>query len=402
MVGAGLLLLSNLIVVPAAAPFPGHGERFAAMAADPFAFAGEIPQRLLWPLLAWLFGHLGVGVLAFSSICNAALIATVFWFARRRTDSLLDAGLVAAAIAASGAVLVYKPMMCYSDSLNLLLLVLLLHFAARPRVYWSLVLVAAFSHETVYFFTPWLLYLRLQNCGQQNGGQWWPEVARWALGLAVYGGFRVVLMLTGHAGSYDLAYYFDNAIWVPWLLPAIWFLWGFVVLVEFGPLLVGMFAAGWNGELAKPTGMGGPWWPWLYWPSVLALMLLAYDVMRFAPFALPPVLLGLLFLLRTPGGRGQLAGLIVLQVVCYLWLHPIASEQGGRHFTEVAAYLWSPENFVLLVTRGANDAVTLQVRLLTQFWSYAIVALLALVAMVLLGCRLASRREHAPQPIVEP
>lgn len=378
MVGGALLLLSNLLVAPATAPFPGHGVRFANMAEAPFAFAGEFPQRILWPLLAWLFGHLGVGTVLFSSVCNGALLAVVFWFARRRTDSLIAALLVAAAVAASGAVLVYKSMMCFSDTLNLLLMVLLIHFADRGRVFWSLVLLTAFSHELVFFFSPWLVYLRL--C---NGGQWWPEVSKWGGCLLIYGGFRVVLKLTGNTGPYDTAYYFDNAIWVPWGLPAIWMLWGFVVVVEFGPLLTGLFFAARRGVLAQPAGMGGRWWQWLFWPSLLSLMLLAYDVMRFAPLVFPPVLLGLLALVRRRSGCAILTALLVVQAGFYLWLHPVASEQGGRHFTEVSGQVLA--NIGLLESRQPGDALQFTWVLLGQFWFYALLALVALVAFVLLG-----------------
>lgn len=383
--GFGLLWLSHWIVPPADAPFPGHGVRFATMAQDPFAFSGEFPQRILWPLLAWLFAHVGVSAVAFSSLCSGALLTVVFWFARRRTGSWLQSLLVSLAIAASGAVLVYKPMMCFSDTLNLLLLVLLIHFADRGKVFWPLVCLTAFSHELVFFFSPWLVYLRLQN-----GGRLWPEALWYGAALGIYGGFRIVLKVFELTGPYDTAYYFKNAIWVPWGLPSIWMLWGFVVLVEFGPLLVAMFFAGKRGELARPEGMGGRWWAWLYIPSLLALMLLAYDVMRFAPLVFPPVLLGVLALARSPGGVPKLAVLIALQVGCYLWLHPVASEQGGRHFTEVSQLVLA--KIGLLVSREPGDAWTFTSVLLESYWHYALLAAGALVAFVLAGRRLASGR----------
>jgi hypothetical protein len=391
IVGAGLLLLSDLIVSPADAPFPGHGVRFATMAQDPFAFAGDIPQRILWPVLAWLFAQVGVGPVAFSSVCNGALLAVVFWFARRRTGSLVSALLVAAAIAASGTVLVYKPMMCYSDTLNLLLLVLLIHFADRAKVFWPLVVLTAFSHELVFFFTPWLIYLRLMN-----GGRLWPEVGLWSISVGIYGTFRVVLKVLELTGSYDAASYFSNALWVPWGLPAIWMLWGFVVVVEFGPLLIGLVFAGRRGELAKPSGMGGRWWPWLYFPSLLALMLLAYDVMRFAPLVFPPVLLGLVALVRSARGRGVLAAIVAVQIVCYLWLHPVASEQGGRHFTEVSQLVFAKMS--LLASRTPGDAWTFTVVLLEHYWHYALAALAALVAIVSVGRLLAGSRYDSGEP----
>lgn len=378
VVGAVLLLLSNLLMPPAAAPFPGHGERFAEMAQAPFAFAGEFPQRVLWPLLAWLFSYVGVGVVLFSNLCNGALLAVVYWFARRRTGAQGLAFLVTAAVAVSGAVLVYQPMMCFSDTLNLLLMVLLIHFANRGRVFWSLVLLSAFSHELVFFFSAWLIYLRL--C---NGGRLWPEVGCWAVCLLLYGGFRVALKVTGNTGEYDSAYYFENAFWVPWGLPAIWALWGFVVVVEFGPLLVALFFASRRGLLMQPSAMGGRWWPWLFFSSLLALMLLAYDVMRFAPLVFAPVLLALVALARSYRGPLILSALILSQVGCYAWLHPNAAEQGGRQFTEVSGYILA--NIGLLVSRQPGDAMALVWGLLTQFWGYALCAALALVGFIVSG-----------------
>ncbi len=386
-VGTCLLLLSELIVTQAGAPFPGHGERFAAMAQNPFAFTGEFPQRVLWPVLAWLFAQVGVGPVAFSSVCNGALLAVVFWFARRRTQSICDALLVAIAIAASGVVLVYKSMSCFSDTINLLLLVMLIHFASRPKVFWSLVVITAFSHELVFFFTPWLIYLRVAN-----GGRLLPEIGCWGCSVGVYGAFRIALAMSGHTGPYDTSYYFDNAIWVPWALPAIWLLWGFVVLVEFGPLLVGVFFASRRGALARPEAMGGRYWPWLYWPSLLSLMLLAYDVMRFAPLAFLPVLLGLIAVVSSRGGRAKLAVLTVLQIVSYILLHPVASEQGGRQFTEISQTVLA--NIGLLASRTPSDAWAFMASLVEKHVLYGLVALLSMGAIVAVGVGLASRENR--------
>src|SRR5688572_28142396 len=158
--GAVLLWLSDLLVPPSTVPFPGHGERFVVMVEAPLDFAGMFPQRILWPLLAHAAGWLGLGPVAFSQVCNGALLAVVFWFCRQRRASRLAAGVVTAAVAVSGAVLVYKPMTCLSDSLVLSLLLLAVHFVARPYAFWGIVLLASLGHEMVFFFAPWLVWLR--------------------------------------------------------------------------------------------------------------------------------------------------------------------------------------------------------------------------------------------------
>jgi hypothetical protein len=142
--------------------------------------------------------------------------------------------------------------------------------------------------------------------------------------------------------------------------------------------------------------MGGRWWPWLYFPSLLALMLLAYDVMRFAPLVFPPVLLGLVALVSSAGGRGKLAAIVAVQVVCYVWLHPVASEQGGRHFTAVSQLVL--ENIELLAARTPGDAWTFTSLLLNNYWHCALAASVALVAIVMVGRLLAGNRYDSGQP----
>lgn len=323
LVGGLLLVLSDLLVPPATAPFPGHGERFAGMVADPFAFAGPFPQRVLWPLLAHAAGWFGIGPVASSRLCSGALLVVVCWFVRGRGAALGDAVLLTAAVAATGAVQVYKPMVCMTaDTLNLLLLLLTLHHVDRPRVFWGLVALATFSHEMVLFFGPWLWWQRLQH-----GGSWWRDGLWLAACGAVHGGWRYSMR-----AAYDASYYAQNNFWVPWGLPALWLLFLLVVLAEFGPLLV---AAVW-GLCRGEHGLGGRLGPWLYAATLLLLLVFAYDVMRFASFVVLPVLLAGGAMLRQPRGRAVAVALVAAAVASYLWAHPVASEQGGRAFTEVS------------------------------------------------------------------
>ncbi len=327
---AGVLAAAvHLWIGAAVVPFQGHGERFATMAQAPLAFDGEIPHRVLWPVLAHGLGWLGLGPVGCSHLANMVLLLVVAWFVRLRVDSLLDAALVTATVAAGGGVLVYHmPMACYSDTLNLALLALTVHFATRPAVFWSLVLLAALSHEMVLFFTPWLLWLR-----HRSGGLGMRDAA-WFLGvLLVYGGYRVMVsgLAPATGPSYGFLYYILNNFWVPWLLPGLWALLVQVVLAEFGPLLVLAFA-GWR---ADETGSGGRVGALLYLGCLLSLELFAYDVMRFASFLFLPVLLGGLAVVRLRHGRWLVLALLVAAVVAYSNEHPVPSMQGGVTFTRL-------------------------------------------------------------------
>ncbi len=385
LVGGGLLVVSELLVPGAAGPFPGHGERFAEMAQDPLCFEGPFPQRVLWPLGAWLFAQLGMSPLTFSHLCSGLLLAVVVWFARRRTGTFGDGLLVAAAVATSGAVLVYKPMACMSDSLSLLSLVLLVHFAGRAAWFWLLVFLSALAHELIFFFWPWLLYLRCRN-----GGRWTRDGLWLALTLGCYLAFRSQV-----TASYGTSYYLENAFWFPWCMPAMWALWAFVVLVEFGPLLVVVtWGLGRDGALARRDALGGRWGALLYLCGVLPLMILAYDVMRFATFVFLPFVLAATALVQQRHGRVVLGALVASAAACYVWLHPVASEQGGRQFTEIAGHVFEllPSRVTPGAPMPAEHAWTFTTELLQRWWwPVGVCALLGAAAAVAVGRALQRR-----------
>lgn len=402
-VGVGLLVLSDLLVPPPAVPRPGHPADFVAIAQAPFAFAGTFPQRILWPLLAHVAGWFGVGPIVFSQACCAALLAVVFWFGRQRGAGWLGAGLVAAAVAVSGAVGVYKPLACLSDPLNLLLLVLTVHCQRRPVAFWVLVSLAALSHEMVFFFAPWLLWLRWHA-----GGSPFRDGVALGVVLAAYAGWRLFAQAMVPPGApvvtYDAAYYIRNNFWVPWGLPTMWGLWALVVMAEFGPLLA-LAVVAWR---RRATGLGGRVGPWLYLACVLSLMLLAYDVFRFATFVFLPVVAGGLVLVATPRGRGGVAALVAAAAATSAWQHRIPSEQGGRAFTDVSGHVRE-----LLIARmqaagtaepvrfGFADTWAFPAELLARTWPTFAVAGLGAIACVTAGLWLA-RWNGAVPPAAAP
>lgn len=328
--GALLLALAQWLVPAAAAPFPGHGERFAAMAQAPLAFGGAFPHRVLWPLLARGAAACGLDAVGFSALCNGLLLAVVFHVVRARSGRSLDAGLAAAAVAVSGGVLVYQTMACFSDPLNLALLLLAAHWAARPGRLWACALLGALSHELMLFFGPWLFWLRLRH-----GGSWRGDGLAGALVVAAYAGWRMFVDAQAPPGGYDASYYVANNFWAPWLLPALWALWLLVALAEFGPLLA-IVAAGWRTGAATVGGRVGLL---LFVVGVLPLMWFAYDVMRFAALLAVPLALCAADLLRAGGVRARLAlgAFAAASAATYVWQHPVATEQGGAAFTRVSA-----------------------------------------------------------------
>jgi len=380
-VGAIVLWLSDWLQPPSSVAFEGHGEYFQAMTVDPLWLHGAFPHRILWPLLAHFTGLGGPRAPVFSQVCNGAFLATVFWFCRQRGAKAADALLVTAAVAATGAVLVYKPMACYSDTLMFLLLLLAVHFVARPAVFWGLVLLASLAHEMVFFFAPWLVYLRCQAGGRQRR-----EVLALGGVGAVYAAWRLVVRVGATGVAYDSLYYMKNNFWVPWGMPALWALWAFVLLVEFGPLLAIVVWAWRRGEL----GMGR-WGPWLYVAGILPLMLLAYDVMRFAALAFLPLVLGSVAFLCRPRGRSVLAVLLVSSIASYAWLHPVPSQQGGAEFTRISGEILSllPGRVEKDQPMSFSNAASFTYELVLRTWPTVLASCVALALVVAAGLWLA-------------
>ncbi|MBL8729151.1 MAG: hypothetical protein JNM25_12010 [Planctomycetes bacterium] len=321
VVGAAVLGLAWLLQPPLMVPFPGHGEYFAQQSVDPWSLQGKFPQRILWPALAHLCGLGGARSPIFSQLSSGVLLAVVFWFCRRRGAAAVDALLVTAAVGLTGAVQLYQVMSCHSDTWNWILMLLLVHHVARRFVFWPLVLLAALSHEMIFFFAPWLVYLRWRETRRLL-----PEVAALALCAGLYQVWRMVVKSYGAAPSFDVHYYLENH-WLPWGTLGLWLLLVLLLLIEFGPMLV-VVVWGW-----RENGFGwGRWGPWLYGGCVLSLMGFAYDVPRFACYAFLPLVLASIPMLARPRGRAVYAMLLGFSGVSYFALHLRMGQDGGWVF----------------------------------------------------------------------
>lgn len=346
LVGAVGIALAGLLTSPAAAPTPGHGEAFVAQAQDPWSLAGMFPQRILWPVLAHLAGELGIGPLAFSQVCSAALLAVVFWFCRARGARFGDALLVTAAVGATGAVQLYQVMTCHADTLNWILLLLCVHHVQRPLVFWPLVLLAALSHEMVFFLSPWLVLLR-----RRAGGSWRRELAALAAVGGTYWAWLQVVKACGSVGGFGAGHYLANH-WLVWGTLGLWTLWAMLLLVEFGPLLAIVVRDFHHDRVLS----------WTYCACVLSTMAFAYDVQRFACHAFLPLVLGSLRFFGAGGSRAVYAALVASGIGTYVVFHWIPGQAGGwpyerawhyvlgfdthapgtrhRFFTQVVPHLW--------------------------------------------------------------
>lgn len=381
VVGAVGMLLASLLTAPVSVPFAGHGESFAAQAVDPLSLVGKFPQRILWPLLAHFAGLVGIGPAAFSQVCSGALLAVVFWFCRVHGARAIDALLVTAAIAATGAVQLYQVMTCHSDTLNWILLLLLFHHVRRPVLFWVLVLLSALSHEMVFFLAPWLVY---QRC--RNGGSPRREIGALLVTGFVYWLWLQIVKSVGSGPTFSPWYYVTEN-WLVLGTLGLWLLWAMLLVIEFGPLLAIVV----RGVRTDRLGMGR-WGVWFYTACVLSTMAFAYDVQRFACHAFLPLVLGSLAFLAANGAvRAVYTGLLVLGVGAYAALHWIPGQAGGWPFDRA----WS------LVLEFGTHAPGTRHRFFTHVIPHAWPAVLAFTAaaaaIVATGLWLARRFPGGPQ-----
>ena len=382
--GAFALGLAALLTWPSPVPYQGHGEDFAKLSAEPLSLVGAFPQRILWPLLAHVTGLGGERSPAFSQVCSGLLLAVVFWFCRQRGARAVDALLVTVAVALTGAVQLYQVMTCHSDTLNWLLMLLLVHHVRRPFVFWPLVLLCALSHEMIFFFAPWLVYLRWRESGSVKR-----ELLSLAVVVALYQGWRTVVKSVGAVTGYDVSYYLYHH-WLPWGTPGLWLLWVMLLLVEFGPLLAIVVWAWRTDRLG--AGESGRWGPWLYLLCTLSLMFFAFDVQRFASYAFLPLVLASLRFLEIRRARGIFMVLLGVGVGIYQWMHMAKGLAGGWLYLRAANVM--AEEGVL------GDHSRFFTAFLPRVWWQALCVVAAASIVVAVGLGLARRcpRERSMAP----
>ncbi len=369
IVGAAVLGLAALLTPPILVPFAGHGVDFAHQAAEPWSLIGQFPQRILWPALAHLCGLGGDRSPVFSQISSGILLAVVFWFCRRHGAAAVDALLVTLAVGLTGAVQLYQVMTCHSDTWNWILMLLLVHHVARRLVFWPLVLLCALSHEMIFFFAPWLVYLRWRQSRCL-----WAEVAALFVVVGVYQVWRTVVKSVGAVQGYDVAYYLHNH-WLPWGTLGLWLLLGMMLVIEFGPILA-VVVWGWREDHFGWGRFG----PCLYAGCVLSLMAFAYDVQRFASYAFLPLVLASIPFLQWPRGRRVYITLLVLGVGSYLAFHWAPGQAGGWVFDRVSG---------MMLFHGVPFVhVKFFTEVLPRVWLSALGFAVAVAAIVVAGIRL--------------
>ncbi|HIE70522.1 MAG TPA: hypothetical protein EYP98_10285 [Planctomycetes bacterium] len=291
-----------------------HGQ-FASdwqrMSVDPLSFPGSLPHRILVPFLAWAFGCGGEGYVAFVRGLNVLLLASAFFAVRRLGGRYLDGLLVAAAIAITAPVQLYKQhWVGYTDPICYTLFIWMMLVARSPYVFWALFLTNLMNHELAGFLLPWLWYLRRR------------EDQRWRLDLvciAVTCGLYLAYYFWVKANvnqTYSIDYFMSHPLF-PGGSFAVWNLAAVHLTCTFGPVLA---LLAWHQHARGERGER--WHLWLVSLGVLVIFCIAFDWARHSNLILLPLIVaGTRFLARGNNNRLLFIGLLGLTLFLF-WLVP--------------------------------------------------------------------------------
>jgi hypothetical protein len=279
----------SCLLVPPDATSKGFGIQWEMMSQDPFGLVGQLPQRILAPLLGWLSGCGGQPhYVPFTRGLAVFFLATIAFFCRRRGANWLDAALVTAAVALTSPIQMYKwHWVGYSDPLQYALCFWMLLASKRSApLFWGLYLLNLLTHELAVFLLPWFWFVRREARA---------SVRHDAIGAAVAVGLYLAFYQWVKANALQQAYSADYFLSHP-LFPG-----GSVVVlalaavhwvVAFGPILA---VIAWHQH--RPEFGRERRHLWLVLAGIVVIFCIAFDWNRHSNLiVLPLVLAGLRFL----------------------------------------------------------------------------------------------------------
>jgi hypothetical protein len=154
LVLAVLLMLTAMLYVRPAVNTSYHGIFYAQLAAHPFQAANPNAYRLLTPLIAYLTGLRGERIIILNLLVALALLAIVYYHARRERYAPSLALAVTMMLAFTMPTLFTIYYGGYTDSTSYLLILLMLIFGRRPFLFWLLFLLGLLNRESVVFLLP--------------------------------------------------------------------------------------------------------------------------------------------------------------------------------------------------------------------------------------------------------
>ncbi len=314
---AGLLvtLVATLVAAPARMPESLMGILNVQLAADPFGTSpNAMAPRFLTPLLAWLLGLRGEGLLVLIAFCCVLLPAVAARWALRCGSGAYDALLTAGV---PGLTLLTRTSLHHgglTDVVTYLLIFGAWVGRARPGAAIGCFLLALLNHERALFLLPWLGWLLWREAGPAPGRR---RVILLGIPLAVAIWLLAHQAILSHREvEHSLGYYLQPLLADPLVNLRLAWPWqplGFLSAFQWLWLLP-LWHARWlwrEGNRADLLGLA------LLLVGVGGQFLFAYDSSRLAALAFPCLLPAVAAGLREGGApfRRRLALVLLLQAI---------------------------------------------------------------------------------------
>jgi hypothetical protein len=166
---AVLLMLTAMLYVRPAVNTSYHGIFYAQLAAHPFAAANPNAYRLLTPLVAYVTGLRGERIIILNLLVALFLLIVVYYHSRQRMKYAPGLSLAATMMLAFTMPTLFTIYYGgYTDSTSYLLILLMLIFGKRPRVFWLLFLLGLLNRESVVFLLPFFALWHWRSLNSQK------------------------------------------------------------------------------------------------------------------------------------------------------------------------------------------------------------------------------------------
>lgn len=303
-VGSLCYWLSCLLQWPDATS-KGFGIQWEMMSTAPFDLIGQLPQRILGPLLGWSLGCAGApSYVPFTRGLAIFFLLTVCFFCRRRGANVVDATLITLAVAVTSPIQMYKlHWVGYSDPLQYALCFWMLLAAGRPPLFWALFLLNLLTHELAVFLLPWFWFVR-----RRADDRWRQDLLGAGAAIGLYGAFYLWVKWTAKQQAYSVDYFLQHPLF-PGGTVVVWSLAIVHWVVAFGPILAVLAWHQHRSEHGRER-----WHLWLVLAGIVVVFCIAFDWNRHSNLIVVPLVLASLRLLAT-GQRLAFAALLLLGVV---------------------------------------------------------------------------------------
>jgi hypothetical protein len=146
------------------------GRYYAELARNPFAFDPENPvgYRLLTPLVSYLVGLRGHGIIVTNLILTGVMLAVVYDYFRNTAPRPGDAFLAVVTMTFSLTVLTSLHCGGYTDIMTYLLIFLMWRYRRKRALFYVLFFLGLTNRESVAFLIPWFVFISFEGAEKKK------------------------------------------------------------------------------------------------------------------------------------------------------------------------------------------------------------------------------------------